>query len=185
MKNTLIVHGTNANHTSNWFPWLEKELANHDYKVLVPDLPHSEPAHYNIPEYKKLIESTWEIDSNSVLIGHSGGAVVLLSILENLPKNVVVKKVIFVSGYTDDQGWPALKDYFSQPHDWKKIRGHVKEFVLFHSDNDSYMSREHGMVSSRRLRAKLRIFPGCGHFNLETDKKFKQFPELLEEILHD
>lgn len=182
MKNALIVHGTNANHTSNWFPWLEKELTNRGYEVWIPNLPHSEPKHYNIPEYKQLIESKWEINSDSILIGHSGGAVVLLSILENLPEDVVVQKVIFISGYTDDQGWPAIKDYFSQTHNWKKIRQHAKEFILFHSDDDPYMSKEHGAVSSRRLEAELIVLPDSGHFNLEKSPRFKEFPELLEKV---
>lgn len=49
MKNALILHGTDADHTQNWFPWLEKELLQRNYEVWVPDLPQSD--HPNIRRY--------------------------------------------------------------------------------------------------------------------------------------
>lgn len=42
MKNALILHGTNADHNENWFPWLHKQLEEKDYKVWTPDLPEKE-----------------------------------------------------------------------------------------------------------------------------------------------
>lgn len=182
MKNVLILHGTNATHASNWFPWLEKELKLQGYNVWVPDLPHPDEKHFTVAEYKDYILSNWRFDSNSVLIGHSGGSVVILNILESLPKDLVVRKVILISGYTDSQGWPALKEYFSSKHNWETIKSHAKEIILINSDNDPYMSTTHGKISQERLGAKLIVVHGAGHFNLETSPKFKRFPELLKLI---
>jgi uncharacterized protein len=183
MKNALILHGTNADHMSNWFPWLKHELTSRGYYVWVPDLPHPDVEHFDIPEYAKSIVSHWKFDRDSVLVGHSGGSVVLLKILEELPKEIIVNKVLFVSGFTDDQGWPALTKYFSVKHDWNIIRGHTKKIILFHSDNDAYISPTHGKESQKRLNAELVLLPGCGHFNFEKGPKFKEFPELLDKIL--
>ena len=97
MKNALIIHGTSADHTCNWFPWLSNELQKNGYKVWVPDLPHSEPEHFIIFEYSKLILQHWNFSQESIIVGHSGGTVVALNLLENFPKEIIIDKTVLVS----------------------------------------------------------------------------------------
>lgn len=90
MKSALILHGTNNSPQDNWFLWLEKELQQLDYKTWVPQLPQADFP--NIKRYNQfLFNSDWEFDEESILIGHSSGAVATLGLLQALPKNVYGK----------------------------------------------------------------------------------------------
>ena len=178
MKNVLILHGTNGNHESNWFQWLENEFTQKGYKVWVPDLPYAEKP--NTERYNHQIFLNWKFDSDSIIIGHSSGAVAILGLLQSLPSEIAIKKAILVAGFTDDLGWDPLKELFIKPFDYKKIKTKAKEIILFHSDNDPYVSLSHGNKLKELLGAKLIILPGQGHFNLEAGRRYKQFPELLK-----
>lgn len=183
MKNVLILHGTGNNSQGNWFPWLKKELERRGYKVWVPDLPDAD--YPNTKKYLKHIFSNWQFDEDSIVVGHSSGAVAILGFLQNLPENVVIKKAILVSAFKDNLDWDALNGLFEEPFNWEKIKAHVKKIVLYHSDNDPYVPLSHAQYLKEELDAELIIKKGQGHFNLEVGPQYKQFPKLLEKILED
>ncbi|MCL5438657.1 MAG: alpha/beta hydrolase [Patescibacteria group bacterium] len=165
MKNALILHGTNSNSSANWFPWLKKELEKLRYKVWVPNLPFSEKP--NIQRYNNFIFSNkdWEFDNDSVIIGHSSGAVEILGLLEALPNTTTVDKCILVGSFMNNLGWDSLKELFLKPFDFKQIKKHAKEFVFIHSDNDPYCPLEHAKYLSKQLGGKLIVKKGQGHFS--------------------
>lgn len=181
MKNALILHGTEDDSSKNWFPWLKRELERESYKVWVPDLPHAEKP--NIERYNDYIFSKWKFDKDSIIIGHSSGAVAILGILQNLPEEIVVKKVFLVAGFLDNLNWNALDDLFLHPFDWGKIKSHAKEFVLIHSDDDPYVSLEHGKKLKESLNAEFIVLKGQKHFSLSSAPGYDKFPKLLEKIL--
>ena len=82
MKNALILHGINSSSQSNWLPWLKAELEARGYKVWVPDLPLSEKP--NIGRYNQYIFENWQLNKDSIVIGHSSGAVAALGLLQHL-----------------------------------------------------------------------------------------------------
>lgn len=181
MKNVLILHGTGGNSKENWFPWLKNELLKKGYKVWLPDLPGANKP--DIPRYNQFIFSKWQFDHDSILIGHSSGAVAILGLLQKLPKDTVIEKAILVAGFKDDLNWEELKMLFKKPFNWEKIKKQAKEFILIHSDNDPYVDLEHGKFLKEKLRGKLVILPGRGHFGISSmGEKYKQFPELLKYI---
>src|SRR5579872_3230075 len=136
MKNAIILHSTSNSVDDNWYPWLKEELLKKGYKVWVPSLPDSNKP--NIEKYNNFIFPQWEFDSDSVLIGHSSGAVAILGILENLPEGVAIDRAILVAGFKDNEDlkWASLKELFERPFQWEKIRTHCKKFIILHSDND-------------------------------------------------
>jgi len=180
MKNALILHGTNANSKSNWFPWLKEELEKKGWKVWVPDLPQSNKP--SIKRYNAFIFSNkgWKFNDNSLLIGHSSGAVAILGILQHLPKNIVVDTCILVGSFKDDLGWETLKGLFEVDFDFARIKRHSKRFVFIHSDDDPYCPLEHAKYLSEKLEGELIILNNQGHFNLEKGPEYKKFPFLLE-----
>lgn len=181
MKNALILHGTDGCSEDNWFQWLEAELKKKDFKVWVPDLPRADEP--NIPRYNEFIFKSWEFDQDSILIGHSSGAVAILGLLQELPENIVVEKAILVAGFKDDLDYPPVKEMFKYQFNWDKIKKNAKKFILIHSDNDPYISLEHGEFLREKLGGELVIMKDQGHFSTETvGEKYKQFPELLKYI---
>lgn len=181
MKNLLILHGTNGSSNENWFPWLRKKLIAKGYKIWVPDLPRADKP--NVRRYNDYIFSKWQFDKDSILVGHSSGAVAILGVLQELPENTVIEKSILVAGFVDDLGWEPLNELFLIPFQWDKIKKHSKKFILYHSDNDPYVFLAHGKKLQKFLNAELIVLKGQGHFSLEQGSKYKQFPELLEKIL--
>ncbi len=183
MKNALILHGTEADHTNHWFMWLKGQLEKNGYEVWLPDLPGSDKP--NIERYNNFILSNKEFSFNqeTIIIGHSSGAVEILGLLEALPDEVKVKACYLVAAFKDDLGWDSLKDLFVKPFDFEKIKSRSEKFVFFHSDNDPHCPVEHAEYLSSKVGGELIVLKGQGHFNTDSDPKYTQFPELLEKIL--
>src|SRR3989304_9089790 len=169
MKNALILHGTNGNPRKHWYPWLTRELEKREYRVWVPKLPHADMP--NMRQYNDFLFPEWTFDNDSIIVGHSSGAVAVLGILQELPSDTVVDKVLLVAGFTDDLGWKELGGLFSIHLEWKRIKEKARNIVLFHSDNDPYVPLHHGETLRDFLDAELIVMKGQGHFNASSDPK--------------
>lgn len=187
MKNVLILHGAGNNSQGNWFPWLKKELEERDFKVWVPDLPNADKP--VLKDWLKVVYSNkdWGFNQDSVLIGHSSGATLILRILEKLPVKIKIRKAILVAGPLDKGSipeiWKLKEDVTKDPFNWEKIKNSASEFILIYSDNDQYDCGErHGRILHSKIGGRLIIKKGQGHFNLEKGLKYKEFPELLKYI---
>lgn len=190
MKNALILHGAGNNSHGNWFPWLKSELETKGYTVWSPDLPNSDEP--NQDSWLKTIFSNkkWQFNSDSVIVGHSAGATLILRILEKLPKRVHIQTCILVAGVvelgTKPEFFQYKRDLVRNPFDWEKIKKSAREFYFIHSDNDPYECGENqGKIMQKYLGGRLIIKRGEGHFNLEKSEKYKQFPLVLELLLRD
>lgn len=181
MKNALILHGTNSNPTGNWFPWLKSELEKQNYNVFCPDLPQCDKPNTN--RYLDFIKDQgWEFNEESVLIGHSSGAVAILGILQKLEPSIIVDTCILAGAFKDSLGREDLDELFLQPLDFEKIKMHAKRIIFIHSDNDPYCPLPGVKYLAEKLDAKIIVIPGQGHFNLEMGEKYREFPELLKII---
>lgn len=181
MKNALILHGTSNTVHDNWFPWLKEELVKKGYKAWIPSLPGADRP--NIERYNNFIFPKWKFDKESVLIGHSSGAVAILGILENLPEGVVIERAIFVAGLKDNEDlkWEALDELFTKPFEWEKIKSHCKKFIILHSDNDPYATLSHAQHLAEKLKGDLVIFKDQKHFSVTTmGEVYRRFPQILE-----
>ena len=181
MKNVLILHGTSSDSLQNWFPWLKNELENRGIKVWVPNLPLADKP--NIERYKQYIFERWKLNKDSIIIGHSSGAVAALGILQYLPVELQIDKTILVAGFKDSLGRDDLKGLFFRPLDFEKIKSHCKKFILIHSDNDPHVPLAHGQFLTGQLNGELVILDGQKHFNVLTmGTDYLKFPQLLEYI---
>lgn len=183
MKNALILHGTDGDSQMNWFPWLKKNLETNGFAVFCPDLPYAEKP--NIDRYFEFISTNqdWKFNEESILIGHSSGAVAILGILERLPPDIQVDTCYLVGSFKDDLGWDSLSELFEKPLDFPKIKSKAKKFVFIHSDNDPYCPLDQARFLSKQLDGYLVVLIGQGHFSVTSNPKYTQFPELLKLIV--
>jgi uncharacterized protein len=183
MKNALILHGTSGNSHSHWFQWLKNELEKNGYTVWVPDLPGADNP--NIKIYNDFIFSykEFEFNSDTIIIGHSSGAVEILGLLQNLPENITINSVYLIGSFMDNLGRADLEGLFETPFDFDLIKTKSKKFIFFHSDDDPYCPLEHAKYLVEKTAGELVFMPGQKHFSTSTaGEKYIQFPELLEKI---
>ncbi len=180
MKNALILHGTNATSEDNWFPWLQQQLEERGWKVWVPDLPNADKP--SMKRYNKFILSNegWVFDQNSVIIGHSSGAVEILGLLQALPKETVIDTCIFVGVFKGDLGWEPLQELWDVDVRYEEIRRKAKQFVFLHSNDDPYCPLDHAKDLSNKLGGELIIKEGAQHFSIDPGgPQFKRLPSVL------
>jgi predicted alpha/beta hydrolase family esterase len=181
MKNAIIFHGTEGYPEENWFPWLKGELEKVGYKVSVPQFPSPPIVPAKIAEWWEILKS-YNIDEDTVLIGHSLGGKFLLRILEKLDKPVQV--AVFVGtpiGIQPIANNERDNAFTGNGFDWERIKSNAKRFEVFQSDTDPYVGLENGKVLAERLGVKLNFISNAGHFNKSAG--YTKFPQLLEKIL--
>lgn len=188
MKPALILHGTDASPAHNWFTWLKEQLEQDGYKVWLPQLPHSDKPHTKIYNEFLLSNPDFAFDDETIIIGHSSGAVEILSLLQHFPDEMKINAALkinaafLVSAFRDDLGWDTLTGLFEEPFDFGKITTKADKLVFVHSDNDSYCPIVHAQYLAEQVGGRLIIKHGQGHFSTELSQKYKAFPELLELI---
>lgn len=132
-RKAIIFHGTGARPEYIWYPWLADRLRSRGYAVEVPHHPGTnvEPIATFLP--KVLDAHTY--DEQTVLVGHSGGAALLLAILERL--DVTVAQAFLVAGYctqpnTEDE--PVLQESYN----WEAVRAHARDIYFLNSAEDEF-----------------------------------------------
>lgn len=184
MKNALILHGTSGYPQENWFDWLRQELESRQWKVWVPQLPRAEKP--SIKRYNEFLlsEEDWEFNSETVIIGHSSGAVAILGLLQDLPEDIKIDRCYLVGVFKDDLGWDKLDELFETPFDFEKIKNKSNKFTFIHSDDDPYCPLEHAEYLSEKLNGELIVKPGQKHFSTgSAGDLYNTFPFLLNLIV--
>ncbi|KKR95503.1 MAG: Alpha/beta fold family hydrolase [Candidatus Levybacteria bacterium GW2011_GWB1_41_21] len=179
MKNAIIFHGSGTTPDAVWQPWLKKELQKKGYSVSIPVLTSDDPAALNVWLPLALKEN---YNDQTVLIGHSSGAPLTLSVLENL--NVKVKQAILVAGFISpllyDKGYNPI---LQKKYDWNKIKKNANEFIFINSVNDPWgCNEEQGKAMFNKLGGSL-IVNKEGHMGSQKfNQPYKEFPFLLRLI---
>lgn len=177
MKNALIIHGTGTRNDEFWFPWMKKELEAKGYTVWLPQMPNAD--HPNLEEWLPFIMDQASLTEDTILIGHSAGAQLILSILERISKPI--RQAILVSGYAralrasaDDESDGAVN--------WKKVRGKYRSIIFINSDNDPWGCDDaQGKIMQENLGGELIVAEGEGHMGSTTYKQpYKEFPLLVK-----
>lgn len=182
MKTALIIHGAYGNPNENWIPWLKNELEKFGYEVAVPTFPT--PENQNLETWLNTLSPHLEmLDGESVLVGHSIGAVFLLSILEKL--NTPIKTAIFASGFLHDLGNNDFdkinRSFYEKDFNWQRIKQNSQEIFIFHGDNDPHVPLSEAENLAEKLDTKVEVIKNGGHLNESAG--FVEFPTVLEKII--
>lgn len=190
MKQALILHGTGGSSQSNWFPWLKTELEKQGYKVWCPDLPNADFPDSQVYNKFLLSNPDFQITNDTILIGHSSGAVAILGLLQALPDDVTVKESFLVGAFShvlpEEDDWKMLQGLFTTPFDFDKIKQRSKGSHFIHSDDDPYCPLEQAEYLCDKVEGELIVLPGQKHFSTGTaGERYREFPYLLRLISKD
>jgi predicted alpha/beta hydrolase family esterase len=179
MKNANIFHGTGCTPNSYWLPYLKRELEKRGYKVWVPNLPDADK-----PDIKKWLPVALKgiYTMETVIVGHSAGGPLVLSILEHLQKTI--RMAVLVAGYARQKGeWKNPEKILQHSYNWKKIKNNVREIIYINSDNDPWGCNDiEGKYMFNHLGGTL-IIKHEGHMGSDTFKQpYKEFPLLVKLI---
>ncbi len=177
MKIMLVPGNGNADVNSEiWYPWIANELNKLGLTSIVKNMPDPDLARKEF--WLPFIENQLEGDSDSILIGHSSGAVAALRFAEKHN----LKGIILVSVcYTDlEDEKEKASHYFDEPWRWNDIKENVEWIIQFHSLNDPYISVEEAKYVAKKLKTEYHEYSDQGHFSSDVDKT--EFPELLEAL---
>lgn len=169
-RNAIVFHGTGANPEVVWLPWLRRRLAGRGYAVEVPHYPglNVEPIDTFLPK----------VMANHAFDEHSGGAALLLAILEHI--DTTVAQAILVAGYSTQ---PNTSDepVLQASYDWPAIKAHVRDPYFINSRRDPYgCDDKQGRVMFDRLGGT-QIVRDDGHFG-DYDQPYETF-ELLDKLI--
>jgi len=133
VKNAIIFHGTGGNPDVAWYPWLDRRLTVRGYRVARPSYPtiNVEP----IAQFLPTALAAHDFDAETVLVGHSGGAALLLALLQHV--RTPVAQAILVAGYAtrvNQSEEPVLQEAY----DWDRIRANVRDLYFINSVDDPY-----------------------------------------------
>ena len=175
-RSAIIFHGTGAHPDVVWLPWLRKRLTERGYAVEVPHYPglNVEPIATFLP--KVLAKHTF--DASTVLVGHSGGAALLLAVLEHLDARV--DQAVLVAGYCTQPNTEA-EPVLQNSYDWGAIGASARELYFINSRDDPYGCNEtQGRAMFEQLGGT-QIVRNDGHFG-DIDQPYESF-ELLDRLI--
>lgn len=185
MNTAILIHGTPSEEeyfselypspsNSHWFPWLQKALLARGRFTQTPEMPEAYKPDYAL--WKKEFER-FDIDDNTILVGHScGGGFLLRWLSEN---NIRPEKVILVAPWLDPDRIKTT-DFFDFEID--ENLGKRTNLCIFNSDNDDpdiHVSVD--LIRKTIPNHEYRLFKGYGHF-CYGDMDTYQFDELLDTI---
>ena len=180
--NFLIIHGTMGNPEGNWFWWLKRELESSGHRVFTPFFPT--PEGQSLAAWLDVADTALNgIDpADTVLIGHSAGAILALRLAEKTEKSY--RAVFIVCPFIRDLGaepYDALNASFVRPaFDWERIRKNVSDVFCFAGGDDPYVPLPWAREVADHLGVPLTVVEKGGHLNAESG--YREFPLLRKKI---
>lgn len=174
MKHVYIFHGTWSCPQDFWFPYIQEQLDRKIFEVHIPALPHAEE-----PILHECLESIkeFQFDEHSILIGHSSGCPLILSILEKASHPV--GRVICVAWFSRPIWWYAYP--ILQPrYNWEVIRARSRSFYFIHSLNDPWWcGKAEWEILHNQLGWTLILHEREGHMGSKKyHQDYREFPLL-------
>ncbi|HNQ30887.1 MAG TPA: alpha/beta hydrolase [Candidatus Woesebacteria bacterium] len=178
MKNAIILHGISSKPTDFWFPYVGEQLRSRGYNVWTPNLPQPDAPDIDVVVPFLLQNGTFT--SETVVIGHSSGASLILALLEKLSSSVDC--ALLVAGFVERGGTrpkeavkPTVDSYA-----WDKIRGNAHRIFIINSVNDPWGCDEtQGRIMFDRLGGTM-ITNHDGHMGSQYySQPYREFPLLL------
>lgn len=174
MKVLLLPGNHSANiDTESWYAWVANQVKLIGLNIIAKNMPDPELARKEF--WLPFIEKELGDDKESIIIGHSSGAIAALKFAESHK----LQGIILVGAYYTDLGdeYEIKSHYFDDPWQWDKIKQNVKRIVQFHSLDDPYIPIEEARYVAKQLNTEYHEYNTQGHF-VENNT----FPELIDAL---
>lgn len=177
MAKVVFIHGNGGgSNKDNWFPYLKQELTKLGLKVLDQDFPDADLARQNY--WLPFLKNTLKADEDTIIIGHSSGAVAAMRFAE---QTKLLGTVLVGACYTDlgDEKEKA-SGYYQNPWNWQSIKDNQKWIIQFASIDDPWIPIEEARFIHSQLDSEYYEYTNQGHFGGDREKK--TFPEIVKII---
>ena len=140
VKNTnvkvIIIPGNGGSTPNdNWLPYCKNELEKLGVLVITPQFPDSYLARSSI--WLPFLKDQLKVDENTILIGHSSGALAAMRFAE---KNPILGSVLVGAMHTDlGVETETLSGYYNKPWNWQAIKDNQQWIVQFASTDDPWI----------------------------------------------
>lgn len=176
----VILHGAVSAPEENWFAWLAAELERSGIEAVVPRLPTPE-GHSLVKWFSAFdCQCAHVLSTDSVLIGHSIGALFALRLLERASGRI--RLCALVSPFLEPIGndyYDHLNSTFFLPA-LNRASMQAETFLIYHGSDDRYVPLEFGRRCAAFLGSELVVIAEGGHLNAESG--FRQFPRLRDDV---
>jgi uncharacterized protein len=171
MKAIIVPGNGNTDISENWYQSVKTDIEGLGIEVIAENMPDPDLAR---KEYWLPFIANHLATENSILIGHSSGAVATLRYLESNK----CKLAILVGASVTDLGSEHEKKsgYFDDPWQWDSIKNNAEKIILFASKNDPYIPIEEALVIREKLSPEYHEYTDEGHFGADVNKT--EFPEI-------
>ena len=176
MKAILIPGNGGGSPKDNWFPYLERELPKIGITVINEQFPDPIIARsaYWLPFITEL-----GTDNNTILIGHSSGAVAAMRYAET---HEMLGSVLVGTCHTDlDEEIEKESGYYDEPWQWENIRKNQRWIIQFASVDDPFIPIDEARHIHKKLDTDYYEYEDQGHFGHGGQPR-KEFPELVEAV---
>jgi hypothetical protein len=177
MKVIFVPGNGGGGPNDNWFPYLKREFEKLNIEVIASEFPDNFVARES--SWVPFLKNELKADDQTILIGHSSGAIAAMRLAEKSP----ILGSVLVGAYHTDLGNPLEVEagYFNRPWDWESIKKHQKWIIQFASINDPWIPIEEARFVHEKLDTEYYEFLDQGHFG--GDYRKLEFPELFKAVV--
>ena len=146
----------------NWYGWMEDELKNSNQfsEVILHDMPDPMEAKETI--WIPFIKEKLKVDENTIVIGHSSGAVACMRLLETTK---LLGCILVCTCYTDlgDEN-ERISGYYNRPWDWELIKKQTNWILQYHSNDDPCIPISEANYVADKLSSEYKTSSNRSHF---------------------
>jgi len=167
----ILIHGNGGCTAGDiWLPWVERELRALGLDVINHTFPDNIKARASV--WLPYLE-TLDADENTILIGHSSGAVAAMRYAET---HRLAGSILVAACHTDlGDAFEKASGYYAEPWQWKRIREQQPWIAIYSSSDDPHIPIDEPRFIAAQLRCSYFEFTDRGHFNDQ-----RQFPEIVD-----
>ena len=134
------------------------------------------------PDYEKFKSEfeKYDVDKNTILVGHSCGCAFLVRWLGET-KTKIFKLILVAPWKVNDKGDSSREKFYTYDID-KTVSNRIEEIIMFTSDNEDPKGKDSLIIFHNALGGEIIELKNQGHYT-QAGMGTEKFPELVRKIL--